>query len=281
MRYAQRSYVNAAGDSIRYLSAAACIEEWQDASCGDGEFHILEGYGRMLDALSQGLDIRLNTPVTHIDWSGAVVRLETHAGTMSADQVVITVPLGVLQAGMIAFSPALPAAKQSAIEALRMGPGIKLVFKLNDHPVSPDIMAIYSDKTPSMWWSPSYGHETSDIVWTAFATGDHARHLLERGEEGALDRALAMLRLEVNRPDLKALDRHLMNWVADPYIRGAYSVTTPGHLNARDALAQPTGDKLFWAGEATMRSVYTATVHGAYVSGQRAAQAILNKRRDA
>jgi monoamine oxidase len=277
IRYTQRSYVNAAGDAIRYLSAEAYLEDMRDESCGSGDFRIMDGYDRLIQHLASSLEIHLNTPVNRLEWSADGVRAITPSGTFEAEQVIITASLGVLQAGLIEFVPALPPEKLHAIQALRMGPGIKLILKLNDHPVPRSIMAIYSDKNPPMWWSPSFGHDSDDIIWTALATGDHARWLLEKGEQGALNAALETLRLECDRPDLQVLDAHLVNWPADPYIQGGYSVTPPGQQSQRAALAQPVSDVLFWAGEATMSSVYTATVHGAHASGERAAIEVLNR----
>ena len=51
------------------------------------------------------------------------VTLTTDKGKkFTADYVIVTVPLGVLKAGSISFSPPLPAAKQNAIkEMVRMG----------------------------------------------------------------------------------------------------------------------------------------------------------------
>ena len=63
------------------------------------------------------------------------------------------------------------------------------------------------------------------------------------------------------------------NWTADPYSLGGYSVATPGAYEARLVLAQPT-PPLFWAGEATVKHTWAATVHGALVSGQRAADEV-------
>lgn len=42
----------------------------------------------------------------------------------------------------------------------------------------------------------------------------------------------------------------------------------------RTQLAQPVGERLFFAGEATERKTF-GTVHGAYISGQRAAREVL------
>ncbi|MEM1133458.1 MAG: FAD-dependent oxidoreductase [Pseudomonadota bacterium] len=63
------------------------------------------------------------------------------------------------------------------------------------------------------------------------------------------------------------------NWSRDPFSFGAYSYFARGS-NRRDlrALAEPVGDWLHFAGEAT-NTDYTSTVHAAYESGQRAARA--------
>jgi monoamine oxidase len=64
------------------------------------------------------------------------------------------------------------------------------------------------------------------------------------------------------------------SWTADPFSRGAHVVLPVGasheHLNA---LAAPVGNRLFFAGEATSRQ-HLATVHGAWLSGLRAAKGI-------
>jgi hypothetical protein len=60
-------------------------------------------------------------------------------------------------------------------------------------------------------------------------------------------------------------------WASDPFARGAYSYIAVGSTpDDIDALADPVGKTLFFAGEATARS-HWACVHGAYVSGLREA----------
>jgi monoamine oxidase len=277
LQYTRRSFGNAQGDSIHYISAQAAMAEIEDVECGEGDFRIMDGYGSLAEYLATGLDIRLNTIVTQVEWIGAGVRVHTQVSQFEADQVIIAVPLGVLQAQKISFTPALPVEKLAAIRDLRMGPVIKLVYRFAEPILPGNIMALYSAGVPPMWWSPSFGQDTNKTVWTAFVSGDWARELLALGETGALEKALDTLRGELNRPDLKPLDCCLVNWPADPFALGGYSVAAPGRTGARAELARPLENKLFWAGEASASLAHAATVHGAYLTGQRAAKEVLKK----
>ena len=135
-------------------------------------------------------------------------------------------------------------------------------------------MAIYSRLNPPMWWTPSAGRGVQEQVWTAFVSGDWARQLLALGEEGALQAGLDALGEELGQPNLQPVARYLQNWPQDPFTLGGYSVVKTGHYGAREQLAAPT-PPLFWAGEASARAHQAATVHGAYLTGRRAAAEIL------
>jgi len=64
-------------------------------------------------------------------------------------------------------------------------------------------------------------------------------------------------------------------WDADPYARGSYAYIAVGGTPADiDALAEPVGGRLFFAGEATYRH-HWAGAHGAYASGLREAARLL------
>lgn len=280
LQYVRRAYGNSICEDISRVSALSCLAELQDASAGSGDYRILDGYDRLANDLSSGLNIRLETVVDSITWDGGGVHVGTVGGAVyEADRAVITLPLGVLQAGHVRFSPALPAEKQAAIDTLQMGLGIKMIYRFDEQVVPPHIMAIYSAGLPPMWWSPSFGHPHNGYqLWTAFATGNWARSLLALGEAGALEQGLKTLRQEINRPDLRPTAMHLVNWPADPFTLGGYSVTPPGGVAAREVLARPVEGRLFWAGEAVAPLPWIATVHGAYASGRRAAQEILTGR---
>lgn len=286
--YARRSWVNAAGEAIDRLSAIAALQDMRiipvegDSfygsplpSSGDGDYRIAEGYDRLHEWLARGLEIRLNAIVEVIEWGERGVAVRLRGGEIvRGDRAIVTVPLGVLKAGVIRFEPALPADKQAAIEALQMGPALKLVYRFAAPPL-PGVWAIYSALNPPMWWTPQ-PDATGEQVWTAFATGDYARALLAEGEQAALAQGLKTLRAELGQPALTPLDQRIINWAADPFALGGYSSVPPGAVGAREVLARPIGDRLFFAGEAAAPHPWAATVHGAYMTGRRAAHAILS-----
>jgi monoamine oxidase len=66
-----------------------------------------------------------------------------------------------------------------------------------------------------------------------------------------------------------------VDWLNDPFARGAYSFAALGSTDEdHEELARPIDKRLFFAGEATtLRS--RGTVHGALATGQREAKRIL------
>jgi len=63
----------------------------------------------------------------------------------------------------------------------------------------------------------------------------------------------------------------ISRWGLDSYSCGSYSYIPVGVTGeAYDRLAEPVDGRLFFAGEATHRAC-PSTVHGAFLSGQRAA----------
>ncbi|MBN36423.1 MAG: hypothetical protein CMM46_16915 [Rhodospirillaceae bacterium] len=62
----------------------------------------------------------------------------------------------------------------------------------------------------------------------------------------------------------------LTQWANDPLTLGAYAALSPGAQSARQTLAEPLDDRLFFAGEAAAGAYY-AICGGAWWSGERAA----------
>ena len=271
--YVRRAFANAAGESMRFLDATAILEGLNARELdGEEDHRILEGYGAIVEALGVGLEIHTQSVVRRVQWNDQGVVVTTDDGReFRGRTAVITLPLGVLQAGDVTFDPPLPAPKRQALAGLGMGPVAKFVYRFAE-PLTPDeIQAVYAAGNPPMWWSPSAPHPTTEaVVWSALVSGDGLVELTRVSEEDALERALEAFRREVGRPGLRPLQAKLVDWSADPFARGGYSHVRPGHHGARELLAEPT-PPLFWAGEATAPEERAATVHGALLTGERAA----------
>jgi monoamine oxidase len=283
--YAQRTLGNSEGDDLSQLSAEAILAaiKYDYGAEPEGlpplawdDYRILDGYDSFYNGLANGLDIRLNTVVQSVEWGASGVTIYTTDGqTFHGEQAVITLPVAVLQSDKVRFSPQLPPIKQEALAGLSMPPVMKMVY-LFDKPITdPAISGIYSAGNPPKWWQPSYSRDTKMTVWTGFFSGDYAREMLALDEEGALQKGLNTLRVETGNMDLQYVKARWVCWPHDEFTLGGYSIALPGHAAAREKLARPT-PPLYWAGEATAEHHEVATVHGAYNSGKRAAQEVIN-----
>jgi monoamine oxidase len=266
LQYVRRMYANAEGEDPEIIDAETALADLQ--SYAGSDYKLLDGYDCLVRHLAEGLDIRRNARVVSIH-SGKEIRVSLDSGEIfPADAAIVTLPVGVLKSGAIAFTPGLGSAKRQALEKLLMGPVTKAIFRF-ERPILPaNILAVYSSGNPPMWWSPTFGREhAKDHVWSAFFSGRWAEQLLSLGEDGALNAALDTLRKETADNSITPSAAVLVNWPADPFALGGYSITLPGGFPSRKELgrAEPP---LFWAGEATAES---STVHGAYESGIRAA----------
>jgi monoamine oxidase len=103
---------------------------WDDDEALDGNDVIFpNGYGVLLENLAAGLDLRLNHTVSRIDYDRRGVQVTAGPLTVNAAQAVVTLPLGVLQAGAVRFDKPLPPKKQAAMQRLNMGLLNKLVLR--------------------------------------------------------------------------------------------------------------------------------------------------------
>jgi monoamine oxidase len=72
---------------------------------GREEARVREGYGALLAAYSRDLLIRLNALVHTVRWARSGVTVMTNDETFGSDRCIITIPVSLLQAGVIQFDP--------------------------------------------------------------------------------------------------------------------------------------------------------------------------------
>ena len=265
-----------AGAPIEDLSATLHDE---DAAFDGADTVLPDGYDRILGPLAAGLDIRLATPVTGIAVAGDGAVVRTGRGDIAADAVVCSVPLGVLKAGTIAFRPALPRGHRDAIRAIGFGSVTKIAFEF----AAPfwDLKTQYFGiiTEPKGRWNYWLNYRTfsNANVLLGVSVGAHAPVADRMADAAMADDALAVLRQAwggaVGRP-LRVLTTH---WSTDPHALGAYSYPRPGNRASDFArLGEPVGGRLFFCGEHTLFD-HHATVHGALLSGERAARRVVEE----
>ncbi|KAA2241079.1 flavin monoamine oxidase family protein [Salinarimonas soli] len=250
------------------------VADYQELWSGD-DYLVPSGYGALVARAGQGLPVRLGTPVTAIRWDGPAVEIETATGILKAGAVVVTVPVGVLKAEGIRFTPDLPSATRDALDGLGMGAYTKIALRIDRKRIEPLESTSYFEIGDN-------GAVTSYDFWPferdlmiALLGGDHGRAVCEAGEREAVAFATDRLAAMVGERARKAVTGgRLAAWWTDPYAHGSYSIVKPGRLAAREALRQPVGGRIHFAGEATAGGG-AMTVGGATLEGIRAAQTII------
>jgi len=283
-----------AADPAR-VSARWVASEWASGGVLDApQFRPQGGYSSVLLALSRKLDrskvrVQLQTVVTAVRWKHGSVTVEglfmDQPFTAQASRAIVTVPIGVLQlpdnaAGAIRFDPPLEE-KRAAVAGIVSGAVLKVALRFRtpfwnklESGRFRNASFFYSVGTPfpTFWTSSPLRSPTL----TAWLGGPPAAALSEQSATTHIEVALESVRtlfgdlLPPGAAELEAA--HVHNWQHDPFSRGAYSYVSVGHFGtARETLAKPLKNTLFFAGEATDTEGEPATVAGALQSGARAA----------
>lgn len=240
-------------------------------------FIVKEGLGVIVATLAVDLPIRLSTPVTAIDYSGPGVRVETANGTLAAKACLVTVSTGVLAAGSIRFTPALPVTKQQAIADIPMGLLLKVPLLFDgarlDLPENNWVTyRIPEDQAGEACFFVAWpcGH---DYLFGNIG-GRFGWELYAQGHEAVVDYALEeLVRCVGSRARQHFVKGIATDWADNPLTLGAYGAPKPGRLSARKTLEEPLAERVFFAGEA-MGGDYSALVNGAYNSGRKVAKTI-------
>ncbi|KAM9761563.1 lysine-specific histone demethylase 2-like [Menidia menidia] len=221
-------------------------------------------------------------------------------------QVLVTVPLTLLQRGLLHFHPPLPERKLKAIHSLGAG----IIEKVPPIPAGPPPEAVGAQQLnlspnvpqialqfPTRFWDSKiqganyFGHippapekrglfsvfydldpQGKQAVLMSVISGDAVPAVCELEDQEVVGECLKVLRElfpEQDVPD--PVNYFVTHWSKDRWSQMSYSfVKTGGSGEAYDVLAEDVQGKLFFAGEATNRH-FPQTVTGAYLSGVREA----------
>jgi len=240
-------------------------------------------------------DLLLESPVVEIDTSGDdVIVTDAHGDRHAARQVIVTVSIGVLQAGMIDFVPDLPGSIIDAYNGIGIDMGMKVPIRFSSawwevegEPLS---WLVTEGLAGACWVPTDYKSGSTDHIMMCYPMGDNAVILNEiaevAGGGGAGDAAIVGAILDdldatflpeaENAATNNFIGAVVQNWGAHPYTLGAYSYAKVGTYitasdNKRADLQVPVANnRIFFAGEGS-HETHPATVVGALHEGERAA----------
>ena len=214
--------------------------------------------------------IQYNTPVTEIDYTGERVSVKTADGsTYTADKIIVTVPVSILQQEVINFVPGLPTSKTDALDSIDFPDGIK-IFVAFEKRFYPDMVFVGGladvlsgdDKTI---YDAAFRKDATQPVLGLFTVGDTATEYTSLGSDDAIiEYFMDELDTIFDGQASRYYQRHVVqNWSAEPFIRGSYSHHNGNYDDTIAALLEPLEQKVFFAGEAMNEDGNTSTVHGA------------------
>ena len=264
----------------RRVSMRSIAEEWGSGSLGKSQPRPLGGYGALLDWLANsvvtsGAQLRLGAVVFSVKWRpGSVTVRGSFMGgpfVSTAKRAIVTLPLGVLQAGPLRF-----AEKHAALKKLASGPVIRVAMRFHTafwEKRAPGVAFFHSPQAPfPTFWTPL---PMRAPLLTAWAGGPKAARLTGSSSRKLVRAALASVESVLGKgASAEVAAAYAQDWMHDPCSRGGYSYLLVGGEGAREQLAEPIDGTIFFAGEAT-DSEEAGTVAGALRSGQRAAREIL------
>lgn len=250
----------------RRVSARSIVDEWgEGGELGMSQPRPQGGYGPLLDWLAtslagRGVRLRLGSPVRTLQWR----RGSVSANDVKAKRAVITLPLSLIRLKE----------KRHALKKLAAGPVIRVALAFDEEfwrRRAPDVAFFHVPGAAfPTFWTPL---PMRVPLLTAWAGGPKAARLTGKSSSVLISTALESVKKVFGTvPPL--VSAYAQDWHADPWSRCGYSYLLVGGEGAREELAAPVKDTLFFAGEAT-NGEEAGTVSGALASGHRAAKEVL------
>jgi monoamine oxidase len=259
-------YNGAELDRISVLDYAAYADD-------EVNWRVPDGYGALISAYGEGVPVRLESPVSAIDRSGAQLRLDPGGGELLAEAVVVAVPSAVLAEARLKIRPALPEVVE-ACAGLPLGLANKVFLALDQpasFPVEGGLFGRADTRETGSYHLRPFGRPVIEV----FLGGRWAAQLEGEGSGAATAFAIEELSAVFGSSfGRKVRPLAETAWGADPWSLGSYSHALPGQAGGRALLRELIEDRIVFAGEHCSTDAFS-TAHGAYRSGIEAAERLL------
>jgi monoamine oxidase len=278
--------------NIKNLSTYAVKSELVNMQTSE-QYYLQNGYSSLIyflagKIIAKGGIIKTSTVAKEIHWGKEKVKIIIKNRELYfSKKVLITIPIGVLQSkplckGHISFFPELPFI--NSFESFGYGGVIKIFFEFKEKfwekemskKLMPDLSFIFSDAPIGVWWRNS---ENISSILTGWLGGPKAKELSKKGNNYIRDKGIDSLAylFSVSKSFIKEqiIACKIINWIKDPFAKGAYSYATIESKSAREKINKSVENKVYFAGEALDKDETIGTVEAALLSGKSAAKKIL------
>ena len=243
-------------------------------SCGGSPFEtffgtfgegFVDGVSVLVNALAEGLDIRLGTEVRQVAYGDGRVEVEATTGSFSASAVVVAVPAWTL--GQIRFDPPLMADKTEMLSAEHFVKGVKRIFLVEGAPAG--FFGIGGLSAKLQWLFEDRSLPDGRTVLIGFS-------LYPELVDNDLARGQAAVAEYLPEAQVLAVDGE--DWYGDPFTRGIVGFPATG-MGRRFAavLGRPEGPVAFAGSELTPNATFWGWMEGAVESGHEAALYAANR----
>jgi monoamine oxidase len=235
------------------------------------------GFGKLIEKMAAGLDIRLNQRVLVVRQNDQGVTITTGGEDFEGDFALVTLPLGVLKASDVRFDPVISTSKKNAIKKLGVGHINKLALKFEKPfwPTDRDFIGYVSKRKGEFPLFLDWAHAAGKPYLISIL-GNEFSKAIERQEDMDLAVMSHQVLYKLYDNATMPIDVLFSRWGTEKYSKGAFSYLPAGvEIVNRDYLAQPE-KRVYFAGEHAIRDG-AGTAHGAYQSGVRAANWIMER----
>ncbi|MFT4663031.1 MAG: monoamine oxidase [Flavobacteriales bacterium] len=261
---------------VNDISVKVAVETYRDAPdrkfVNSSWFEFFDEY--IVPSIAE--KIKYNTVVESIDYTKDQVVVETRTGQFTADKVIVSVPLKILQDGDVTFKPSLPKEKQEAIDDTLIWEGFKAFFEFSEKFYDDDYEFKIRPSTDGekIYYNAAYGQNSTKNILGLFVVGKPALDFTARSGQELRDFILKDLDAIYAKQATPNYLKHIVqNWNHEPFIKAGY-MTDNADGQMVKKLGKSVANKIFFAGGAYTNGNDWVSVHAAAQSAKRSVEEI-------
>jgi monoamine oxidase len=220
--------------------------------------------------------MEFNKVVTAIDYSNDEIIVQTATQEYTANKVIVTRPVKLLQNQAIAFSPVLPTNKMQAINEVVVWDGCKAFIEFSEkfYPAYTlfDVPLTQGDKA---YYDAAYGQNTNQNILGLYAVGVGTLPYVQLSDAELISYLLDELDGIFNGQASATYVKHIFqNWNEEPFANGAF-LNYNENSQRINTLSESVDNKLFFAGDAYTNGTDFSSVHSAARSAKAAVEELV------